>query len=100
MTELSDALSLETDGERAAIQAAVSRIVFELVHLGLAVLEPAAEGATAAPGAAGAPAKRPFVEPTLETFTDLQDLLTADPIHDVEPPGWPQLLGADGKERR
>lgn len=31
----------------------------------------------------------PFAPPLLETFTDLQELLMLDPIHDVDAAGWP-----------
>ncbi|HEY1605296.1 MAG TPA: PqqD family protein [Allosphingosinicella sp.] len=30
-----------------------------------------------------------YAEPRLEIFTDLQDLLLLDPIHDVDDAGWP-----------
>ncbi|GAB4027782.1 PqqD family protein [Spirosoma gilvum] len=34
--------------------------------------------------------QKPFVPPTLEVYTDMADLLTLDPIHDVSPvDGWP-----------
>jgi len=33
----------------------------------------------------------PFAPPTIEKHVDMQDLLTLDPIHDVEPEkGWPR----------
>ena len=32
----------------------------------------------------------PYTAPALEVFTDVQDLLTIDPIHDVDEMGWPQ----------
>jgi hypothetical protein len=32
---------------------------------------------------------RPFEPPTLETYTDMQDLLLLDPIHEVDEAGWP-----------
>lgn len=35
------------------------------------------------------PHKKPFEPPILETFTDLQDILLLDPIHDVDDAGWP-----------
>jgi hypothetical protein len=31
----------------------------------------------------------PYVKPGLEKFTDLQELLLLDPIHDVDESGWP-----------
>ena len=30
-----------------------------------------------------------FTAPNLETFTDLQELLMLDPIHEVDAAGWP-----------
>lgn len=36
------------------------------------------------------PAERQsFVEPLLETFSDMQDILLLDPIHESDPSGWP-----------
>jgi hypothetical protein len=32
---------------------------------------------------------RPFEPPSLETYTDMQDLLLLDPIHEVDEAGWP-----------
>lgn len=31
-----------------------------------------------------------FVVPVLETYTDMQDLLLLDPIHEVDESGWPK----------
>jgi hypothetical protein len=46
-----------------------------------------------APGAAKRPVDvalpQSFVAPRLETFTDLQELLLLDPIHEVDAAGWP-----------
>lgn len=33
--------------------------------------------------------KTPFEFPKLQKYTDMQDLLTLDPIHDVDETGWP-----------
>ena len=35
------------------------------------------------------PAAAAFVAPALVTYTDLEDLLQLDPIHDVDDAGWP-----------
>jgi hypothetical protein len=34
----------------------------------------------------------PFESPAFERFTDMEDLLLLDPIHDVGNSGWPDLL--------
>jgi hypothetical protein len=33
--------------------------------------------------------KTPFAAPLIENYEDMQDLLMLDPIHDVDPAGWP-----------
>ena len=35
---------------------------------------------------------RPYESPCLESYTDMEDLLLLDPIHDVGKTGWPDLL--------
>ena len=30
-----------------------------------------------------------FTTPTLEIFSDMQDILLLDPVHDVDERGWP-----------
>jgi hypothetical protein len=36
--------------------------------------------------------RQPFVMPTLEVYTDMADLLLFDPIHEVTPDGWPNVV--------
>ncbi len=38
---------------------------------------------------AGGSIRRPFSLPELDVYTDMQDLLLLDPIHDVDDVGWP-----------
>lgn len=57
------------------------------------------EGAPTQPTAAPPPpaAGTPWQPPVLETFTDMQDLILLDPVHEVEPgQGWPVAI--DGPE--
>jgi hypothetical protein len=56
-----------------------------------------------APGDASAPdwlkeLAPTFEPPLLETYTDMQDLLLLDPIHDVDAAGWPHP--SEAKEQR
>jgi hypothetical protein len=50
-------------------------------------------GASAAPVPAtlngGAETARPYAPPELNTYTDMQELLLLDPIHEVDESGWP-----------
>ena len=47
------------------------------------------ESALDSPSPEQIPHKKPFEPPILETFTDLQDILLLDPVHDVDDAGWP-----------
>jgi hypothetical protein len=33
--------------------------------------------------------RSPFVPPTFSTFTDMQDIILLDPVHEVDTQGWP-----------
>jgi Coenzyme PQQ synthesis protein D (PqqD) len=47
-----------------------------------------------------APASRPpFRAPRLEKFTDMQDLILLDPVHEVDSRGWPHLPDGNGAGR-
>ena len=46
------------------------------------------DGEEAAPSA-GAPDRPAFVVPVLNRYTDMQNLLLLDPIHDIGDEGWP-----------
>ncbi len=43
--------------------------------------------------------KLSFVAPELEKFTDMQDLLLLDPIHEVDESGWPHPMGGDNPHK-
>ncbi|MEB3829136.1 PqqD family protein [Phormidium sp. CCY1219] len=45
---------------------------------------PAAENASP-------PQKQPFEIPTLQKYTDMEELLALDPIHEVDEMGWPNV---------
>lgn len=80
----------ELTGEDAS--AAVERLLRELSEAKLIV--EAAEAQNGA-GTAQAPAPsrngsaREYLEPELSTYTDMQELLLLDPIHEVDESGWP-----------
>ena len=40
--------------------------------------------------------RTPFIPPVFESYTDMQDLLMLDPIHEVDETGWPHP-NPDGK---
>lgn len=45
--------------------------------------------AAAAPPTAYEGERQPFVAPTFTRFTDMQDIILLDPVHEVDARGWP-----------
>lgn len=85
-------------GNHGDIQNGVNQIVSKLQQEGLIVPDKALKEenrrATQNPGAATAvinehTEKPHFEVPTLHKYTDMEDLLLLDPIHDVDETGWP-----------
>lgn len=89
-------------GEAGAIEREVGELVRqlleeELLHPTGASGEPADDAREDRPDGETR-AERPFDPPRLEKYTDMQDYLLIDPIHEVEQPGWPQgKAGTAGK---
>jgi hypothetical protein len=87
------------DVSDAAAAPAVASLLDALVAEGLVAADDAApdDAAPALPLSAGtAPdgERRPWTAPELARFTDMQDLLLADPIHEVADAGWPHVKPA------
>jgi Coenzyme PQQ synthesis protein D (PqqD) len=53
------------------------------------LLEPTVDGAPAPPATEPAGERLPFKGPELEKYTDMQDFLLVDPIHETDATGWP-----------
>jgi hypothetical protein len=83
-------------GDPAAIRRTVSEFLDELMREELVREEPAqsGNGSAASNGAAAdesAPAEAgPFIPPELTKYTDMQDFLLADPVHDTDEAGFPK----------
>ena len=78
-------VAAETGADPVAVQVVVEAFLADLAGHALVTLE------GAAPGTAAAPADIPFA-PGLQAFSDMEDLLLLDPIHDidVDGTGWPR----------
>jgi hypothetical protein len=84
-------LAGQYDAPRSVVGPAVTRFVGELEAEELILA--ADRGDVRRPGAAANGAARlPFAEPALQKFTDMQELLLLDPIHEVDERGWPDTL--------
>ena len=81
-------LSARYADDDGVIERAVADLVEELVSAELVVAEEGDAEPASAPGS-GNGERRPFVAPTLTTYTDMQDIILLDPVHEVDPSGWP-----------
>jgi hypothetical protein len=95
LEEISDQLapSLSTDEHQASkehIRGSIEKLVEELVAEDLVV--PVANAFSSASGQTPGTMKSngQFMPPVLERYTDMQELLLLDPIHDVDETGWPR----------
>ncbi len=71
------------------IGAAVKKLLDDFVAAELIVADGnGAESATTAPAPEGSD-RVPFVPPSFTTFTDMQDIILLDPVHEVDTRGWP-----------
>ena len=83
--EIADWLARGADDERVRIAAEVAHFVSELVAENL-ILSTDSDPIRR-PDDLGTPAA--FVTPELRKYTDMQELLLVDPIHEVTEEGWP-----------
>lgn len=81
-------VSRRFEGDAAAISAGVNGLIEELRREELIAPGTSARPATA-DAATSANGRRLYATPVLEKFTDMQDLLLLDPIHEVDETGWP-----------
>ncbi len=93
-----DALSHLYECDHGELQRAVDGFIAELVERRLVVELPTESVAPAQPPhqAEGTP-RRAFVPPVLNEYSDMEDLLLLDPIHDVDEAGWPMPKAPEAK---
>lgn len=103
--EMVAALASRYDGSPPEIERSVGELIDRLLAEELIVPSPAEEAidggdaAMAAPTTAPSEQRRPFQAPKLEKFTDMQDLILLDPVHEVDAKGWPHLPPDAGATR-
>ena len=92
--QMATALAARYDAPDEAIATALDTTLKALSEHGLIVSASGERGAGAAASAVAA--RGPLEPPTIERFTDMQELLLLDPIHEVSEAGWPIARSADG----
>ena len=83
------ALLARFDVERDAASTAVEGFVSSLCEHGLLVPVAGADDSAEPEAVPAASEKRPFLSPSLEKYSDMQDLLLLDPIHETTDRGGP-----------
>jgi hypothetical protein len=83
--------------DEAEVDDAVVEFVGRLIDEGL--VRPAPEGHPSSAIPEAAPKAPAFTRPTLAVYSDMEDLLLLDPIHDVDETGWPVRSEAAGGEQ-
>jgi hypothetical protein len=94
--ELVGALAQRYESDDTEMEPAVSRFIEQLSEENLVA---GIDGSTPPRAAAAFPepegaAARAFDPPVLEKYTDMQDLVLLDPVHEVDQTGWPRLPDA------
>ncbi len=94
-SEMCEALQSRYDAGPEEIAHAVSAFLSRLQEEDLVTSEESSNGRET-PAQVPNGARRPFGPPALQSYRDMQDMLSLDPIHDVEAAGWPvPKLGDD-----
>ena len=103
--EIVASLAQRYDDSHAEMEEAITRFVVELQEEDL-VAASAPKNLTALQGgekrSAAPPATsgQPFRAPIISRYTDMQDLLLLDPIHEVDEDGWPSVKPDSSAEDR
>jgi hypothetical protein len=80
------------DGGREEVDTSVDQLLEQLVAEKLIVTaEPTDQNRPDVMNMAPPVEKRPFVKPVLQKYTDMEDILVLDPIHDFDDAGWPNV---------
>jgi hypothetical protein len=86
--EMQEHIHSRYEGEAAEIVRGIGDFLAELQREELIVRDENPQG-DGHPRPAAASARTPFRPPVLNKYRDMEDMLTLDPIHEVEEAGWP-----------
>jgi len=94
VSQIAEAVAQRYAGDQTDIENSVSQLISELEKEELIVIDGNEEAASrpnvTIPSSASKQAGQQFEAPVLQKYTDMQDLLLLDPIHEVDELGWPR----------
>ena len=89
LSQIIDTVSHRYQGSPDGIETSIKRLLAEMEEEALILAEESNDSRDYTPPPAP-PEQRPqFEEPVLHKYTDMEELLLLDPIHDVDEAGWP-----------
>jgi hypothetical protein len=95
LSEIITRLARRYDGELPTMENSAARLVEQLKEEDLIREEPVEVAGDTKPDfeqeEARPATKQKFIEPVLQKYTDMQDLIVLDPIHEVDELGWPRV---------
>jgi hypothetical protein len=91
-------LVAESDADARAIENSVRHFVARMLEEGLIRPTNTPPDNPISPLTVTIPTGR-FAEPVLTKYSDMQDMLLVDPVHDVEPAGWPNARSESTPDR-
>lgn len=93
LAEMTSALTQNCTGDLSGLEQSLTNFLGELATEQLITAGPGPENGEAPHSSP----EIPYAPPELEKFTDMQDLLLLDPIHEVDESGWPHPMGGDSE---
>jgi coenzyme PQQ synthesis protein D (PqqD) len=87
VSSIVEGLSARYDARDGEIENAVSGLLHDFEGAGLIVTAENGQAVEPAPAPTGE--RQPFVAPSFAAFTDMQDIILLDPVHEVDATGWP-----------
>jgi hypothetical protein len=93
---VSKAMAVSDESRRDEIEKAVNTFIDTLAAERLIVAAPDGEPPAGLPAPASRGNGRSFTAPVLQRYTDMQELLLLDPIHEVDEAGWPSVKPETG----
>ncbi|HUH98983.1 MAG TPA: PqqD family protein [Anaerolineales bacterium] len=98
LDELTDLIAGRYEASPEYIRKVIAELLTAFQQEGLVQVASTRQTISQAPPSPAAGAKLKFDPPIFEKYSDLQELLLLDPIHEVDEEGWPHKAEEDGAE--
>jgi hypothetical protein len=99
LDELTSGLLERYEGSPELVRKSITELLVALQQEGLVQVSSTRRTPGETPQALTGAGKSKFEQPLFEKYSDLQELLLLDPIHEVDEEGWPRKAGEDDAER-